>query len=379
MNLNKIGIELEQLSALAASWKTAGRIDGLERELALEKLRRIYEALRFAEPAEEVAVSEDELPVEIPVNLDLDGMLGIITPAGNEPAEFVSVSVPEAEPAGARFVAEASPVVADVPAPEADATAPPLPEAVQPEQAAESEPERSGAVEPEPTPEPAAPQPVTERPKVIEPDLFGMDEVVQHKRKQRVIMSLYDERPSAPVPAPVPAGSPEPSSRTESVKEEFAAVAESLRNTGPLPAPVPEQGQETVPVEAASATGKPAQDAGIDSVSEISVPGTVLGDVINRGVQTLGDKIAPPRDAVSDMAHKTPVNDLREAIGINDKFLLIRDLFDGDAAACDAAIDALNGFTDLDDCMIHIAEHYAWNPNSDGARLLVELLERKLA
>ena len=29
--------------------------------------------------------------------------------------------------------------------------------------------------------------------------------------------------------------------------------------------------------------------------------------------------------------------------------------------------------------MIHIAEHYAWNPNSDGAKLLMELLERKLA
>ena len=29
--------------------------------------------------------------------------------------------------------------------------------------------------------------------------------------------------------------------------------------------------------------------------------------------------------------------------------------------------------------MIFIAEHYAWNPNSDGAQLLMELLERKFA
>ena len=46
-------------------------------------------------------------------------------------------------------------------------------------------------------------------------------------------------------------------------------------------------------------------------------------------------------------------------------------------AAYEAAIDALNGFDNLDDCMIYIAEHYAWNPNSDGAVLLMELLERK--
>ena len=44
-----------------------------------------------------------------------------------------------------------------------------------------------------------------------------------------------------------------------------------------------------------------------------------------------------------------------------------------------AALDALNGFGDLDDCMIYIAENYAWNANSDGAKLLMELLERKFA
>ena len=34
---------------------------------------------------------------------------------------------------------------------------------------------------------------------------------------------------------------------------------------------------------------------------------------------------------------------------------------------------------DFDDCMIFIAENYAWNANSDGAKFLMELLERKFA
>jgi len=29
--------------------------------------------------------------------------------------------------------------------------------------------------------------------------------------------------------------------------------------------------------------------------------------------------------------------------------------------------------------MIYIAENFDWNPNSDGAKLLVDLIERKLA
>lgn len=70
---------------------------------------------------------------------------------------------------------------------------------------------------------------------------------------------------------------------------------------------------------------------------------------------------------------------MRRAIGINDKFLLIRDLFGGDGEAYEKAIGVLNDCADFDDCMIYIAENYAWNPNSDGVKLLMDLLERKFA
>ena len=107
--------------------------------------------------------------------------------------------------------------------------------------------------------------------------------------------------------------------------------------------------------------------------------GAVLGEVINHNVQTLADTIAPPRDVASELRRSEHVTDLRRAIGINDKFLMIRDLFGGDAAAYEAAIGTLNGFDDFDECMIYIAENYAWNANSDGAKFLMELLERKFA
>ena len=74
-----------------------------------------------------------------------------------------------------------------------------------------------------------------------------------------------------------------------------------------------------------------------------------------------------------------PVTDLRKALCNNDRFLLARDLFNGDMEACEQTIDRLNAFGDLDECMIYITENFDWNPNSDGAKLLVDLLERKLA
>ena len=70
---------------------------------------------------------------------------------------------------------------------------------------------------------------------------------------------------------------------------------------------------------------------------------------------------------------------LRDAIGINDKFLLIRDLFAGDDHEYEKAIAKLDSFDNLDDCLIYIAENYAWNPNSEGAKFMMQLLERKLS
>ena len=138
-------------------------------------------------------------------------------------------------------------------------------------------------------------------------------------------------------------------------------------------------GPDFDPASASDPASDPEPSAGGHAPERLAAPGTVLGDVINHDVQTLADTIAPHRDAASELRRQEPVDDLRRAIGINDKFLLIRDLFEGDGAAYERAVGALNACGSLDDCMIYIAEHYAWNPDSDGARLLMELLERKFA
>ena len=105
----------------------------------------------------------------------------------------------------------------------------------------------------------------------------------------------------------------------------------------------------------------------------------VLGDVINQG-PTLGDALQGV--AGRDMAEKIASADtktLRGAIGLNDRFLMIRDLFGGDAAAFDKALSALEEFTELEEALLYINDNYDWNPQSRGAEMLVELLVRKLS
>ena len=168
----------------------------------------------------------------------------------------------------------------------------------------------------------------------------------------------------------------EPDANVDAGETEPEEPAESPSAEPAAPEPAVTLSQAVTP----SPAGSPAAGAAVPETPAEPLPrGAVLGEVINHDVQTLADTIAPPRDIASELRRSEPVTDLRKAIGINDKFLMIRDLFGGDGASYEVAIRALNAFDNLDDCMIYIAEHYAWNANSDGAKLLMELLERKFA
>ena len=489
MDLKTIRAELRKLTAIVDGWEPSGEIPALERDLALEKLRTLYDAVRFTEveslPESPVAETEPAAapgPIDLGAVLSLDptdeavfepgpdAVSGPAFDAEAEPAEpfsepdttvaadsagafaggepdtetpgmaepAVSDSEPELEgesgfepdpeaaseaASEAAFVAgesepaaESGPVAAPeseaVPEPSAKPVAAPESEAVPepsakpvaaPESEAAAEPSAkpvaapgpAAAAEPVVVPEPApapAPEPApAEKPQYIAPTLFGLEEeTVRHRHKQRVIMSLYDtpapaEKPARPETAERPAERPEPAATPgPTVRTGFAATPEPAAapaSAGPGPqsgTSVPQSAAEPVTVSEAPAAAEPEEAE--SGAKEVAVPvGAVLGEVINHDVQTLADTIAPRRDMASELRRGEPVADLRNAIGINDKFLLIRDLFGGDGEAYEEAIATLNAFDDFDECMIHIAENYAWNPNSDGAKFMMELLERKFA
>lgn len=487
MDLTGVQQALQELTQLVDGWSASGRVDALERDLALEKLRRVYDALRFApsgdalpevpataEPVGDVGAEPVSEAFEMPEALDLGEVLSldphsVADPEFQQavPLDKVSEEPPLAAAAGVEPGAEPEPELADEPvadepvaglAPAAGAEAPAV---AEPEAAAEPEPVPAAVAEPiagrepaaadvsapasesgpaaepavapvpetqpipetQPEPElrpapdaepsfvqPSAPAPApetasetaSERPHTAAPTLFGPEENanLRHRHKQRVIMSLYGndapsvkpQAPAVPEPTPAPAAdrvapAPErPSDERRAGRPSIAEVFGRRVETGPSAAfgrdlsEAPAAPAEAVPDGTdvgESAEADPVVHGSFADELAAAAPGAVLGEVINHDVQTLADTIAPPRDRASELLRNEPVTDLRRAIGINDRFLLIRDLFGGDGAAYEAAIDALNGFDNLDDCMIYIAEHYAWNPNSDGAVLLMELLERK--
>lgn len=497
MEVNKIQEELARLIELVDGWAGSHDVPGIERDLVLDKLKKLYEAIRFANfdegdssasatvaaqqsgaetaPVSEISIDLDDLlaepvrdflPESAAMPEALDAPVGesaaVPEPASSEkPVSVSAVTEPMSEP---------MPVVAPASVPEPD-PASAVGTAPEPVPVSESVP----AVQSVPVSEPAAVEvslsaaaglsrqdvsmegragkapgtgrdaaarigqeglagssagqvvvPSSEadtesKQKVVVSDsLFDLDDlVIRHREKRRVIMSLYEtDGPQEAAASKIPVGIGQkpghaavPQQRATAGKEQDDAVApqpETLLDkmdepkksvtsqipasqsetskSGSVAAEISEQADNAADADASVAASQKTVVAETTSAKTdapkypfAAEPEPVLGEVLGGDVHTLADTIAAPKDMASEIVRKERITDLKQAIGINDKFLLLRDLFGGDAERYERTIDRLNAFDDLDDCIIYISENYDWNPSSDGVRFLMELLERKLS
>jgi hypothetical protein len=61
--------------------------------------------------------------------------------------------------------------------------------------------------------------------------------------------------------------------------------------------------------------------------------------------ESLNERLKQSKIELSDMLTEAPVRDLKKAIGVNDRFLFINELFRGDEAAYERSIKTINNFS----------------------------------
>ncbi len=306
----------------------------IDRQTALDLIRRAYEELRFYDA--QVLVN-DPTPTAFKAVDE--------TESTDEPEVEVEIIVPEPTP-------EPEPVVEPTPEPEPEPEPTPEPEPVV-EPTPELEPE------PEPAVEPVEPAKVV----VTEPSLFGDDDQwTRPAPSRRRLISLYQDDAHQ---------EPKPRQRRKSAEvTPEPKVAEPTPTPAPTPEPVPVPTPAPAPAPIPTPTPAPTP-APIPEVAEDKV---VLADTIETP-QTIADTI-PSQPSIGQSG---AVTTLRSAISVGDRFMLIRELFGGDEAAYERTIDTLENFDNLDDCIIFIAENFTWRASSEGAKLVMDLLQRKLS
>lgn len=312
---------------MVEKWNNSGNVPRIERDMALEELRRIYDELLDYTPQQaETPVVEAEAPaVEEPEAEADEEIEHSEEHEAEEVVEVVAPAVAAAVVTAHEDVGDAFDDALDI-------------DALLGLSGEDSIEEAEANTEAEAKPEESAP----ERP--IGGGLFDIDDIPVRTKSGRKMISLYD----------APIKTAEPAKESASVPAEEVVVVEKVE-VEPAPAPAPQPAPAPTPREEEA----PQR----------------LGDVIAKNVTTLADKMAEEQPT----AAYNRITDIRKAIGLNDKFLMIRDLFGGDANLYEDTINHLNEYDDLDECMIFIVENFRWNPDSEGAKLLVSLLERKLS
>ena len=397
MNIKLIKAEIEKLSLLLSSWEGEESVSAIERDIALDKLKKIYDLVRF--DAEVAAVEPIATPVAAPVEereeepqqesdvevelifADEEDFLSTLPEAVEEdvaesepslveeilasamvatpisaPAEIVpeiieaKIELPEVEGTTPEIEPTPEPVIEPEPTPEPVAEEPAMaPEPQQKEKPAEEKPAEEKPAEEKPAEE----KPVKrEEPRSLN-SLFGMEEVQRRPRtKHQRMMSIYNDNEPAP--------------------EKVVDISKIFDMDVDTPKPMTSKSAEPKTAPAP----KPAPKAAPAPVEEERR--VTIADAIAATTQTLADTIVAPNALAEEINH-SKIASLRDGIGLNDKFLMIRDLFDGDDEAYDEAITALDSLESMDDCMIHIIENYAWNPDTEGSKFIMQLLERKLS
>ena len=105
-------------------------------------------------------------------------------------------------------------------------------------------------------------------------------------------------------------------------------------------------------------------------------------ELFNTETKTLNENIAPKDKppSVADRLERKSVSDLNTVIGINEKFTMISELFDGNEDDYNNSIKYLNGCKDQSEANEYIETNlknkYTWKDDSESVAVFVDLVER---
>lgn len=374
MNIEFIKSEIKRLSLIVEDWREGESVPTIERDLALDKIKSLYNILRFGEaegaaeqyaiPVAPPAADDDNAAEECDAPEEKDVEVEFIFAEEDEEGEVEEVES-EAESVANEEVAETATEIAaatiNVGMPEVDNADD------KPEEEVADVAEPMVVEQPTVVAEVVEEQPIEDKKPTVEEkskktvsinSLFGADEPRREPRsKHQRMMSIYNDEPKPEKVVDI--------SKIFNMDDDESDV-EIFATPTPKPQP---QAKRVVEYDE-----EPLKSG--ETIADVKT--VTLADAMAQNATTLADTIAAPA-ALGEEINHSHIKSLRKAIGLNDKFLMIRDLFGGDGDLYEQTLDALDEFESFDDCLLYIAEnHPEWNPDSEGAKFLTQLLERKL-
>ncbi len=110
----------------------------------------------------------------------------------------------------------------------------------------------------------------------------------------------------------------------------------------------------------------------VKEINDIATEAPSLNDSLRQGTMELGEQLS-----------EAPVRDLKKAIGINDRFQYINELFRGDETMYERSIKTINGFSILPEAEYWIQRELkvklGWSDANDTVKQFAQLVRRRFS
>ena len=108
-----------------------------------------------------------------------------------------------------------------------------------------------------------------------------------------------------------------------------------------------------------------------------------VNEMIDHSGGSLNDKLKQSKLELSDTLTGNPIRDLKKAIGVNDRFLYINELFRGDETMYERSIKTINSFSILPEAEYWIQRELniklGWNDRNEVVKQFIQLVKRRFS
>jgi len=108
-----------------------------------------------------------------------------------------------------------------------------------------------------------------------------------------------------------------------------------------------------------------------------------LNDLIKNEAFSINDQLKQREPEVAHGFNETPIRDLKKAIGINDRYLFINELFRGDEIMYERSVKTINGFNIFPEAQYWIERELklklGWNNDSIAVEHFDQLVKRRFS
>lgn len=84
------------------------------------------------------------------------------------------------------------------------------------------------------------------------------------------------------------------------------------------------------------------------------------------------------QDRIESSFEGIPLKNIRDGIGLNDRFLYIRELFDNDAGKYEKTIAALDAFSTIEEAVEYLKQNFKWN-KTEASQKFLALVKRRFS